>query len=99
MSGAYANIAVLPNELPFSRIGLSVSKRVGSAVARNRVKRRMRHALADMNIANGWDVVVTAKPQSSRISYVMFDESMQTSFKRLGIRVTPRNPGNSGATA
>lgn len=99
MSGAYANIAVLPNELTFSRIGLSVSKRVGSAVARNRVKRRMRHALADMNIANGWDVVVTAKPQSSRISYAMFDESMQVSFKRLGIRVTPRNPGNSGATA
>ncbi len=99
MSGAYANIAVLRNELPFSRVGLSVSKRVGPAVARNLVKRRIRHALADMNIATGWDVVVTAKPRSSRIPYATLDETMQKSFKRLGVRVTPRNPGNSGATA
>ena len=100
MSGAYVSVAILRNELSFLRVGLSVSKRVGNAVTRNLVKRRMRHALADMNVAGGWDVIVTAKPQASNVSYAILDEAMQKSLKRLGIRVHPpstRNSGNSGA--
>ena len=80
------NIIVLRNELPYSRVGLAVSKRVGKAVTRNLVKRRIRHALADMNIADGWDVVVTAKPQASSVSYSILDEAIQKSLKRVGIR-------------
>ena len=91
------NVAVLRNELSFSRVGLSVSKRVGNAVTRNFVKRRMRHALADLNIADGWDVVVTAKPQATSASYAVLDEAMQKSLKRLGIRVHSVGTGNSGA--
>ncbi|MCH7970332.1 MAG: ribonuclease P protein component [Chloroflexi bacterium] len=96
-SGTYVNIAVLQNELAFSRAGFSVSKQVGNAVTRNLIKRRMRHALADMNIADGWDVVVTAKPQVSGVSYAILDESMRKSLRRLGIRVRPEGTGNSGA--
>ena len=96
-SGSYANIAVLANDLAFSRFGLSVSKRVGTAVTRNQVKRRMRHVLADMNIADGWDVVVTAKPQSSGVSYAMLGETIQRLFKRLGIPVAATDIYCAGA--
>ena len=92
------NIAVLRNELSFSRVGLSVSKRVGNAVTRNLVKRRMRHALAEMNIAGGWDVVVTAKPQVSSVSYTTLNEVMKRSLNHLGLQVHPGDPGSSGVS-
>ena len=76
---------MLPNDLPYVRVGLAVSKRVGNAVARNLVKRRIRNAFASMDISGGWDVVVTAKPDSSEVSYAKLDESIQKSIKRAGV--------------
>jgi ribonuclease P protein component len=76
---------VLPNDLPYVRVGLAVSKRVGNAVVRNLVKRRIRNAFASMDISGGWDVVVTAKPDSSEVSYAKLDESIQKSIKRAGV--------------
>ena len=92
------NVAAVQNELPYSRVGFSVSKRVGNAVTRNFVKRRMRNALAEMNIADGWDVVVTAKPQATGVSYTALDAALQKSLKRLGIRVHPERTADSGAS-
>ena len=46
------------------RVGLVVSKAVGNAVTRNRVKRRLRHLAAEhlVSSAAGLDVVVRALP-------------------------------------
>ncbi|MCZ6539459.1 MAG: ribonuclease P protein component [Chloroflexi bacterium] len=90
-TGVFASIAAVQNGLPYSRFGLSVSKRVGNAVNRNLVKRRIRHALADLEIAGGWDVVVTAKSPAASVPYAMLDKTMQMSLERLGIRVN--SPG------
>lgn len=46
------------------RLGLSVSRRVGGAVERNRVKRVLREAVASVRdeLRDGFDVVVVARP-------------------------------------
>jgi ribonuclease P protein component len=47
-----------------TRIGFSVSRRVGGAVVRNRVKRRLRELMRRKlaRIAPGYDLVITARP-------------------------------------
>jgi ribonuclease P protein component len=94
-AGDYVNVAVLRNDLPFSRIGLSVSKRVGNAVSRNLIKRRLRQAFSDMNIADGWDVIITAKPEASNVSYSILDETMRQSMGRLRIQFSASSTGSA----
>ena len=43
-----------------TRVGLVVGRRVGSAVLRNRVKRRLRAAVREVGLAEGLDCVVIA---------------------------------------
>jgi ribonuclease P protein component len=53
-----------PNGLPHYRWGLSVSRRVGNAVRRNRIKRLLRESirLTQSDFAGGYDVVLVVRP-------------------------------------
>ena len=53
-----------PNELAYSRMGLSVPRRAGTAVARNRIKRLLREAfrLTQHELPGGYDIIVTVRP-------------------------------------
>lgn len=56
-----------PNGLPHLRLGLTVSRRVGTAVRRNRIKRLLREAvrLNQHRMPAGYDVVIRVLPHDA----------------------------------
>lgn len=58
-----------PGPGPAPRIGLVVGRSVGKAVHRNRVKRRLRHAMNFIQLEPGMDYVIIADRQVGDASF------------------------------
>jgi ribonuclease P protein component len=75
----------LPNGLTFSRYGLSVGRRLGGAVVRNRAKRRLREILHLLPLEPGWDIIFIARPQAARASFASLKKSIPALLSRAGL--------------
>lgn len=73
-------IRFVPNTLGFDRYAISTSRRVGGAVTRNRIRRRIREVLRESLAAGpGWDILVIVRPASAEATF----EEMRTAVRRL----------------
>jgi len=70
-----------------TRFGLVTSRRVGEAVSRNRVRRRLREIcrLHRGLLSQGWLIVVLAKPAAARASFSEMREEWLILARRLSI--------------
>jgi ribonuclease P protein component len=71
-------IYALANGLAFSRLGLAVSRKVGSAVVRNRIRRRLREALK-MELKEHplrYDFVIVARNASAEAEFTHLRNSI-----------------------
>ncbi len=74
-----------PNQLGFSRYGISVSKHVGKAVVRNRVKRVLREILRFTPTSPGWDIILIARNPSACGDYNELNKSVFRLLSRAHI--------------
>lgn len=81
---ALLHVAVRGNGLPQSRFGFSVGKRVGKAVTRNRVKRRLRAIMRELPVRSGFDVVAVAHEASAAASYDELRDATLACLERTG---------------
>ena len=72
----------LSSELTLSRYGISVSKRVGSAVVRNRIKRLLREILRIAPIKPGWDIIFIARPKAASTDYANLQQAVEELLNR-----------------
>jgi len=75
----------LPNRLTLSRYGLSISKRVGKAVVRNRVKRLLREILRVTKLQPGWDIIFIARPAANSADYATLEKSVEHLLSQAGL--------------
>jgi ribonuclease P protein component len=74
-----------PNQLGRSRIGITVTKKVGPAVKRNRIKRLVREyfRLSRHQLAGHWDINVIAKRQTADFSSEKTFRSLTNIVERI----------------
>ncbi|MGA8987090.1 ribonuclease P protein component [Aeromicrobium sp.] len=79
---------VVPGTGGHTSVGFVVSKAVGSAVERNRVKRRLRHLMRERvdSFPAGSRVVVRALPASSEANSSTLAEHLDAALSRAGAR-------------
>lgn len=78
-------LVAAPNDLPHSRVGFVVSKRVGNkAVVRNRVKRRLREAvrLRWADIPPGWDLLFITRPPIREADFHQIERAVEHLLRR-----------------
>jgi ribonuclease P protein component len=90
----FAILCALPNNLPHNRYGFSVSKRLGGAVVRNRVKRLLREAVRTTPkevgpLVSGFDVILIARPPIIGQTYAEVCEVVRTLLRRAKMLVPP----------
>jgi ribonuclease P protein component len=82
---------VASNDLDHARVGITVSGRVGKAVVRNKVRRRIREALRTrpVGLAAGNDLVVIARPRSAAASWTELNVALDSVLGRAGATARP----------
>ena len=74
-------LIVLPNEQEHNRFGFVVSKRVGNAVTRNLVKRRLREIMRQLDRAErldaGHDYLIIVRPTVATVPFATLSESVE----------------------
>ena len=77
----------LRTDLETTRFGLATGRKLGGAVVRNRVRRRLREGLRAMapSFQPGWDVLIIARPAIVQADYRVLVDALRRILQRGGV--------------
>ena len=75
------------NRTATNRVGITVGKKLGHAVVRNRVRRRLRevYRLNEDKFQSGWDIVVVARTRAVHADFNQLTDAYMTAAQRAGV--------------
>ena len=68
-----------------TRFGFSVSKRIGGAVVRNKMRRRLKSAALELDLEGGWDIVFIARQGARGADFWQLRRSVRRLVRRAKI--------------
>lgn len=88
-SSADANLAVyfFKNYKGYNRLGITVSNKIGKAVIRNKIKRRIKYSYHNnvTNIKTSYDIVVVSRTRSAYADFNGIEKSLLRNLKKLDL--------------
>lgn len=87
-SNKYLLVIVHENGLGFCRLGLSVGKKLGNAVSRNLIKRRLRYIYFDLlrrSPMKSLDILVIVKRSERPPSYQVLRSELKRLLEKAGV--------------
>ena len=92
-AGKYLVLYCRRNGTQENRIGLTVSAKLGHAVVRNRLRRRLRevYRLHENQFQPGWDLVVVARSRAVNAPYQKLEKAYLSLADQLGLLIREEN--------
>ena len=86
-ANGYLVLYARPNRLGVNRVGITTGKKLGHAVVRNRVRRRLRevYRLNEDKFTSGWDIVVVARSRCISADFRKLTDAYLSLAKKAGI--------------
>lgn len=87
-AGGRLAVYVMKNRLKdTNRMGITVSSKLGGAVTRNRVRRRLRecYRLSEPGIRAGWDIVIVARHGALQSDFSGLMRELRAHLKKLDL--------------
>ena len=86
-------VRVLRTDLENTRFGLATGRKLGGAVIRNRLRRRLREALRALapSFQPGWDVLIIARPALVKATHEELTEAVARLLRRGGVLEGPNS--------
>ena len=90
IANSYLVLYARPNHSGHNYIGITVSKKLGHAVVRNRTRRRIREAyrLYEDRFTPGWNIVLVARSRSVEADFSKLTHALLSLSQKAGLLVS-----------
>lgn len=94
-ANSYLVLYARRNRTQENRVGLTVGKKLGHAVVRNRIRRRLRevYRLNEHRFAPGWDIVVVARSRCIHADFDSLTKAYLSLAEKAGLLLPKKEDG------